>query len=152
MEHYEINEFKLELRKINAIKIDCLQKKSTEEKVSKKTESEKEKETCPSNISIALKQEKDIEKIELFVYYRIPSITNFNLEIDAEFYGLISLNESIDIDKIDADSTRFKDFMENVIVPKVKKELDKNLIPVFRSMNVKYDSLFEKLGDESIEV
>lgn len=150
MKHYEINEFKLELRKISAMKIDCLQKETTEESVSKKTESEKE--TCPSNISIGLKQEKDMEKIELFVYYKIPSISDFNLEIDAEFYGLISLNEPLDIENIDDDSALFKEFMKNVIIPKVNKELDKKLLPVFRSMNVKYDSLFKKSGEDSVEV
>lgn len=142
----EIDDFSFELRKINAIKTGCQMKKSKEIE-----HNEKIKDSLPSEMSIAFKQKQDKKKIDISSYYRIPSISEFDLEIDAEFVGLISLKEPFDIEKEEEDSTLMKELIEGKILPKVTKEMDKALLPIFRNMNIKYESLVKKSEEDSRE-
>ncbi|KAB2947809.1 MAG: hypothetical protein MPEBLZ_04333 [Candidatus Methanoperedens nitroreducens] len=146
MESLEIDDFSFGLRKINAIKTDFQMKKSEE-----KEHDENVKKSLPSEMSIAFKQKQDKNKIEISSYYRIPSIAEYDLEIDAEFTGLISLKEPFDIEKEDEDSTLMKELIEGKILPKLTKEMDKALNPIFRTMNIKYKSLFNKSEEDSLE-
>jgi len=146
MESLEIDEFSFELRKINAIKTGCQIKKNEE-----KEHDEDVKKSIPSEMSIAFKQKQDKNKIEISSYYRIPSIAEYDLEIDAEFTGLISLKEPFDIEKEEEDSTLMKELIEGKILPKVTKEMDKALLPIFRNMNIKYESLLNKSDEDSRE-
>lgn len=149
MESYEIENIILELRKISAIKINRIQKKDTEENISEKTQDEDE--SSPSEISIAIKQGQDKKKIELFTTYRIPSIADFELEMDAEFVGFVSLKQALEIENIEIEKNPsiLIELMKKDIFPKVFMELDKILLPIFQSMGVKYEKLVEKTGEKS---
>jgi len=143
MEAVEIDNFSFELRKINAIKIGQRSEES-KENISKEK-------SVPAEIRVAFEQKQDKEKIKLYAYYKIPSIAEYDLEIDAEFNGLISLKQPFDLEKEEKGSPIVDEFIRKKIMPKISKEMDRILLPIFRNMNVKYEHLVKKSGDESIE-
>lgn len=139
----EIENFIFELRKINAIKIGQQQeelKENTSEEMSN-----------PVEIKAAFEQKQDKEKIKLYVSYSIPSIAEYDFEIDAEFNGLISLKEPFDLKKEYKDSPIVDEFIRKKILPKISKEVDRILFPIFKNMNVKYEQLIKKSDEEYIE-
>lgn len=149
----KIEGFSFELRKINAIKIHCQKKESTE---SDKNISEEDKSKgLLHEIGIHLKQkDKGDGKIQLNVLYRVPSIADAGIEIDAEFIGSISLNEPIDIKSKEEveKSPQFREFTDKILLPKILKELDKMLSPLYYNMNVKYESMSQKTNGDACEV
>lgn len=146
----EMEDFSLQLRKINAIKI-------YHEKDESKIEVSKEEKTkrLLHEVGIHIKK-KDIQdkKLQLKVIYRVPSASESNVEIDAEFIGSISLNEPLD-NKGEEDfekSPRFKEFLDKILTPKIFKELDNILSPLYNSMNVEYQSMYKKIGEDACEI
>lgn len=145
----KIEGFSFELRKINAMKIHCQNKESTE---SDKNTSEDKPKRPLHEVGIHLKQkDKDDGKIQLNVLYRVPSIAEAGIEIDAEFIGSISLNETIDIKSKEEveKSPQFREFADKILVPKILKELDNMLSPLYYSMNVKYESMSQKTNEDA---
>lgn len=141
----EINDLNFELRKINVIKLGRRQEEPNED-ISEESE---ESEEFPAEIKLGVKQKKDKKNIELYALYTIPSIANFDLEIDAEFKGFVSLKEPLDIDTNEEDSHVLKEFIQKNIMPKITKEIDKALFPIFKSMNVKYECLAKKSSEDN---
>lgn len=147
----EMEDFSFHLRKINAIKIHH-EKDKPKKEVSKKKKTKR----LLQEVAIHLKQKEIQEqdkKLELRVDYRIPSISKSDVEIDAEFIGSISLNEPLEIeDEEDLEkSPRFKEFLDKILAPKIFKELDKILSPLFNSMNVEYESMSQKIKEGTCE-
>jgi hypothetical protein len=144
----EIDNLSFELRKINAIKIRR-QPEESEENISEEKQSKEE--SFPAEIRVGIRQKKDKRKVELYALYTIPSLTEYNLEIDAEFNGLITLKEPFDTEKEDEDSPLIKEFIEKKILPKITREIDKALLPIFRNMNVKYECIAKKSSEDISE-
>ena len=70
---------------------------------------------------------------------------DFELEIDAEFYARVTLNETFDLETLsgEEEEEQFSDFSAT-FMPKLLKEIDKSLLPIFKSMNVKFTPLASK--------
>lgn len=143
----EIDTFNFELRKIIAIKNKNNNKNSN--RVNKQKKSEKN--SFPSEINVFFKQKKDKNTLEFSAFYKIPSILEYGLEIDAEFIGTILLKESFDIDKEKKDSSIFKDFLNSKVFPKIFKDMDNILSPIFKNMNVKYNSIAKEIEKDLCE-
>jgi len=144
----EIDNLRFELRKINAIKIR-LQPEESEENISEEKKSKEE--SFPAEIKVGIRQKQDKRKIEIYAFYTIPSLAEYNLEIDAEFNGLISLKEPFNTENEEEDSPLIKEFIEKKIIPKITREIDKALLPIFRNMNVKYECLAKKSSEDISE-
>lgn len=136
----EIENISFELRKINAIKISG-QSEESKKNISEKKLKEK---SMPAEIKFAFEQKQDKGKINLYALYTIPSHAEYDLEIDAEFKGLIFLKEPFDIEKEQKDSPIMNEFIRKKVLPKITNEMDKVLFPIFKNMNVKYECLFKK--------
>lgn len=141
----EIDNFSFELRKINAIKISRQPEESKENISEEKRSKEK---SFPAEIKVAFEQKQDKGEINLYALFTIPSHAEYDLEIDAEFKGLISLKEPFDIQKEEEDSPIIEEFLRKKVLPKITKEMDKVLFPIFRNMNVKYECLFKKPSED----
>lgn len=144
MDSIEVEEINFELRKINAIKIK--NRKTTGSEDEKNTdEKNADENSFQSKLNVAIRQENDLNVIEVFLYYRIPSVMDFELEIDAEFYARVTLNETFDLETLsgEEEEEQFSDFSAT-FMPKLLKEIDKSLLPIFKSMNVKFTPLASK--------
>lgn len=142
----KMEDFSLELRKINAIKIQHQQ----DDSIKNVLDYEKSKKLL-HEIGVHLRQkDKEDKKLQLYVIYRVPSISELDVEIDAEFIGSISLNEPIDIEnKEDSEQSHvIKQFTDEVLLPKIVKELDRMLSPLYNSMRIEYKFMsLKKEGD-----
>lgn len=124
-----LENFNLELRKINAIKINR----------SKKLYIPGEK-TITQEVHVGLILEKDKKRIQINVFFRIPSRSELDTEIDAEFIGYAEMKEPVDI-KDDEDikkSPQLKDFIDTVLSLKITNELDRILSSIYDAMKVGY--------------
>lgn len=148
----EIEDFSFHLRKINAIKIS-----HQKDKLKKEVFKEKKTKRLLQEVAIHLKKKeiKEQDKIlELRVDYRVPSISKSGIEIDAEFIGLISLNEPLEIEGEEdiIKSPQFQAFLDKILAPKIFKELDKILSSLFNSMNVEYEFMCQKIKEDTCEI
>ena len=139
----ELDDFSFELRKINAIKINRRMEKSKTGDVSE------ENDTHPAEISVSIKQQQDKKKIDLYVYYKTPLIAEAEVEVDADFMGVAYLKEPFDIEEDKKLSLIMDIFINESIMPRVAKGLDKTLLQIFKNMGVKYKSHTEKAGGDS---
>lgn len=139
MDTIEIENIAFELRKINAIKMRKLSENDSDETLNDENPNET---PIKYSLSVELRQSENKNKIEAFLFYRISSIQNFDILIDAEFFAEIFLKEIFDLDSFpeddeEKDKYNFLNFTDK-FMPNVLKEIDKILNPIFKSMNVKY--------------
>jgi len=139
MDTIEIENIAFELRKINAIKMRKLSENDSDETLNDENPNET---PIKYSLSVELRQSENKNKIEAFLFYRISSIQNFDILIDAEFFAEIFLKEIFDLDSFpeddeENDEYNFLNFTDK-FMPNVLKEIDKILNPIFKSMNVKY--------------
>lgn len=139
MDTIEIENIAFELRKINAIKMRKLSENDSDETLNDENPNET---PIKYSLSVELRQSENKNKIEAFLFYRISSIQNFDILIDAEFFAEIFLKEIFDLDSFpeddeEKDEYNFLNFTDK-FMPNVLKEIDKILNPIFKSMNVKY--------------
>lgn len=137
MDTIEIENISFELRKINAIKIRKITQNDSNEKMSDEKSNERH---FKHNLNVDLTQSSDNKKkFEAFLFYRIPPIQEYDILIDAEFFAEILLKESFDLEAIpeDEEDDNFSNFAD-MFMPRLLKEIDKILNPIFKSMNAKY--------------
>lgn len=139
MDTIEIENIIFELRKINAIKMRKLSENDSDETLNDENPNET---PIKYSLSVDLRQSENKKKIEAFLFYRIPSIQDFDIVIDAEFFAEIFLKELFDLDSFpeneeEKDEHNFSNFTDK-FMPKLLKEIDKTLNPIFKSMNAKY--------------
>jgi len=138
MESIQIKNSEIILRKINAIKRI---NKSENNNNKKLADDNSDEVSYQHSLNVDLIQPDDKKIIEVILIYRIPSIQNFELELDAEFFGTISLKEPYDISTIfkeDGDGNENLSILADKFMPFILKEIDKNLIPIFKSFDVNY--------------
>lgn len=139
MDTIEIENISFELRKINAIKIRKITRNDSNEKMNDEKSNEPH---YKHNLTVDLTQSSDNKKkFEVFLFYRIPSIQEYDILIDAEFFAEILLKEPFDLEAIseDEDEDNFSNLADK-FMPRLFKEIDKILSPIFKSMNAKYYS------------
>ena len=141
MEPIQIKKMEMILRKINAIKTidDKLQSSNN----TKLADDNPDEDSYQHSLTVELRQSDDNKIIEVILFYRIPSIQNFEFEMDAEFFGTIFLKEPYDIHAIFKENevdTENKDFsnLTDKFMPFMLKEIDKILIPLLKSFDVNY--------------
>ncbi|MCD4670095.1 MAG: hypothetical protein K8S14_06590 [Actinomycetia bacterium] len=138
MESIQIKNSEIILRKINAIKRI---NKSENNNNKKLADDNSDEVSYQHNLNVDLRQPDDKKIIEVILIYRIPSIQNFELEMDAEFIGTIFLKEPCDISTIfkeDVNGNENVSILADKFMPFILKEIDKNLIPIFKSFDVNY--------------
>lgn len=135
-----IENISFELRRINAVKIKKITQNDSNEKISDENSDETQyKHTLNVDLSQSSENKK---KFQVFLFYRIPSIQEYDILIDAEFFAKIILKEPFDLGTIPEDEEEeiFSDFTD-MFMPKIFKEIDKILNPLFKSMNAKYSPI-----------
>jgi hypothetical protein len=137
----KVEHVKLFLKKINAINIkkssDTFNDKSIEESKSEKKEIDVE-------VNVAFRQKENKDKCIVFISYKIPSISEFDLEIDAEFVGEAYFKEPFDFENLSDEDERVKADFPQVLLPNMLKEVDKILKPIFHSMGAEYEDVSKK--------
>ena len=93
------------------------------------------------HLNTGFKQNDDKKKIEFFIMYKVPSIESNNIVVDAEFTGLVTLKESFDLDELLEDTESSSNTVTTELVPPIFKEVNEILMPLFKSMGVKYNPL-----------
>lgn len=141
MESIQIKKIEMILRKINAIKEINNNLENNDDK--KLADDNSDEVSYQHSLNVELRQPDDKKIIEVLLFYRIPSIQNFELEMDAEFFGTIFLKEPCDVSTIfkdDGDELGNENFsiLTDKFMPFMLKEIDKNLIPIFKSFDVNY--------------
>lgn len=127
----KIENVHLTLKKIDAIYVG-------ENKV---TDQDSGDESINVHLNTGFKQNDDKKKIEFFVMYKVPSIESNNIVVDAEFMGLVTLKESFDLDALPEETESSSNTVTTELVPPIFKEVNKILMPLFKSMGVKYNPL-----------
>ena len=107
----------------------------------KVTDKDSGDESINVHLNTGFKQNDDKKKIEFFVMYKVPSIESNNIVIDAEFMGLITLKESFDLDALSEETESSSNTVTTELVPPIFKEVNNILMPLFKSMGVKYNPL-----------
>ncbi|HJH28303.1 MAG TPA: hypothetical protein C5S51_01195 [Methanosarcinaceae archaeon] len=131
----KIENVHLTLKKIDAIYVG-------ENKVTDQDSGDESKnDSINVHLNTGFKQNDDKKKIEFFVMYKVPSIESNNIVVDAEFMGLVTLKESFDLDTLPEESESSSNTVTTELVPPIFKEVNKILMPLFKSMGVKYNPL-----------
>lgn len=131
----KIENVHLSLKKIDAIYVG-------ENKVTNQdSDDESKNDSINVHLNTGFKQNDDKKKIEFFVMYKVPSVESNNIVVDAEFMGLVTLTEPFDLDALPEETESSPNSIANELVPPIFKEVNKILMPLFKSMGVKYNPL-----------
>lgn len=135
MEELVIKNINIELRKINATK-RRLPKKPTFE-VNKLDEEDIEEFGSSIEITLGLKQKSDKTISNFVMQYTIPSYLDLDLEITADFAGMIYFEKPFDFE-LHSDEKEKKDKLAETAIPMIMKEVDTILKPIYDVMNLQY--------------
>lgn len=131
----KIENVHLNLKKIDAIYIG--ENKITNEG----SDNDSKKDSINVHLNTGFRQNENKKEIEFFVMYKVPSVENHNIVVDAEFVGLVTLKEPFDLDALPEETDSSSNSGANELVPPIFKEVNKILMPLFKSMGVKYNPL-----------
>lgn len=102
---------------------------------------ESKKDSINVHLNTGFKQNDDKKKIDFFVMYKVPSVESHNIVVDAEFVGLVTLKEPFDLDTLPEETEFSSNSVTTELVPPIFKEVNKILMPLFKSMGVEYNPL-----------